>query len=157
VRKDELPTRIMFLCCGILFFGTGMYCFDVLSTFQIVGFFLTALACVVGSLVSDSFEFEFDPGERRLTLIEEIGAFGRKRTFDFDSIRAIRRQAWTIEEDDAPPRERFHVFLQIGEEELRLSPKELSRAQADELQNAVTSVLGTPVPLLVCGKNNYSA
>lgn len=154
VRKDALSGRIALICCGIGFFSVEFWLIEGLEPFQVFGFLFMGSLFVLGSLVLDSFEFQFDPNTRRLLLTEEVGGFGRQRTFEFSSIRAMRRESWTIEEDDAPPRERFHLFLQIGDEEVMLSPRELSREQADELQNAVKSVLDAPIPLLISNTNN---
>lgn len=153
VQRSATFDRLGSILIGSAFFAYSMFRFEIDSA-KGVGLVLVALACVLGSLTFHSFEFRFDPHKRHVVLIEEVFGLQKERIFEFSSIHAIRRKSWTTNEGDAPPRERFHLFLQIGDEEFNISPKELSRAQADELQTVVEDALGSSLPLLISNTNN---
>lgn len=152
VQRSAMLNRFGSISIGIGFFAYSI-CFES-DPAGGVDLMLVALSCVLGSLTFHSLKLRFEPHDRRVVLIEEAFGFERTRTFEFDSIQAIWRKSWLTNEEDAPPRELFHLFLQIGDEEFNISPKDLSRAQADELQSVLENALGGSIPLFVSDKNN---
>jgi len=137
--------RVACLALAACFLLTLFHAAAGLETFQKVGFAVLVLGCLATAIALQSREWRFDPQAKRLVLLEERAGFKKKRVFDFADVRDIRRESYVVKLDDAPPYTRFRLFLQIGEanEPLLLSPKDLTLAQADELEGAVRHVLNS--------------
>jgi len=101
-------------------------------------------------------EWQFCPQEKKLILLTNCVGVKKQRVFDFADIRAVRRELHLFKPEDGPSYELFRLFLQIGEanEDLMLSPKDLTLVQADELERAVREVLGDAVP---CSSSDATA
>jgi len=157
VSSSATFTRIMCLLSATFFLLALYFLAAGLETFQKVGFGVAASGFFLGACLIQRREWRFDSGQKQVVLLEERAGFKKKRVFDFADVREIRRESYVVELDGAPLCERFRLFLQIGEADvdLVLSPKDLTRAQADELERAVCDVLGISIPATISGTDQH--
>lgn len=113
-------------------------------------FVVVAWFCLIATFEFRPREWRFDSQDKQVILLEVRVKGNKERVFQFEDIRGIRRESFIIKPEAAPSYELFRLFIQIGgnTKGLLLSPKDLTLAQADELERAVRDVLGDAVPCL---------